>query len=378
MVLRVRADACPGVIATHEAADGAVARVRLPGGRITAAQLRVLAECARDLGDGSIHLTSRGNVQLRGLAPDDKALIPRLRAAGLLPAPRHERVRNILASPLSGLRGGLVDVRPLISALDAAVCARAETADLPGRFLFALDDGRGDVAGEDPDVCWQARKVDATRSWGTLLIGGRDTGLVVSFDDAVATLVESAIRFAAVRKTAWRVRELPDPGVLIGRVLEAAPSAPPMAPCPLGEFQRDDGGRGMVVAPVLGQLSARQASRIADFTDWAVVTPWRSIVLPVAAEVSDDGLITDPAAPAARISACIGRPGCARSRADVRAQARRLMLEPLPADVRIHVSGCERRCGKPRQPCMDVVAGQHKPEIRVPKAGTRAAEESTG
>jgi precorrin-3B synthase len=49
---RARADACPGVFTPHDAADGALARVRLPGGRVTAAQLRVLAGCADDLGDG--------------------------------------------------------------------------------------------------------------------------------------------------------------------------------------------------------------------------------------------------------------------------------------------------------------------------------------
>ncbi|HZG89684.1 MAG TPA: precorrin-3B synthase, partial [Pseudonocardia sp.] len=52
---RARADACPGVFTPHDAADGALARVRLPGGRVTAAQLRVLAGCADDLGDGRVH-----------------------------------------------------------------------------------------------------------------------------------------------------------------------------------------------------------------------------------------------------------------------------------------------------------------------------------
>src|SRR5213080_3612546 len=145
---RARADACPGVFATHDAADGALARVRLPGGALDAAQALVLAGCADDLGDGAVHLTSRGNAQLRGLAKDDPELVRRLSGAGLLPAPAHERVRNFLASPASGIAGGLADVRPLVAALDTAVCARPELTGLPGRFLFALDDGRGDVSGE--------------------------------------------------------------------------------------------------------------------------------------------------------------------------------------------------------------------------------------
>src|SRR3954451_13470638 len=93
---RARADACPGALQTHAAADGALARIRVPGGLLSAAQLRVLAAATRDLGDGGLELTGRGNVQLRGL-PDDRVteLGDRLAAAGLLPSPTHERVRNV-------------------------------------------------------------------------------------------------------------------------------------------------------------------------------------------------------------------------------------------------------------------------------------------
>jgi precorrin-3B synthase len=49
-------------------------------------------------------------------------------------------------------------------------------------------------------------------------------------------------------------------------------------------------------------------------------------------------------------SACVGRPGCAKARADVRADA---VFRP---GLRAHFSGCERRCGKPSQSHVDVVA----------------------
>src|SRR5690242_17852663 len=108
---RTRTDACPGALQTHAAADGALARVRVPGGLLTAEQLLVLARAARELGDGALELTSRGNVQLRGLGEDDvPALGELLAGAGLLPSATHERVRNVLASTLSGRAGGLVDV----------------------------------------------------------------------------------------------------------------------------------------------------------------------------------------------------------------------------------------------------------------------------
>lgn len=454
MVLRAQADACPGVFAPHDAADGAVARVRLPGGRITAAALRVVAGCADDLGDGSVHLTSRGNVQLRGLDRGDDAvvdaLVRRLSAVGLLPAPEHERVRNFLASPLSGLAGGLVDVGPLAGELDVAVCARPETARLPGRFLFALDDGRGDVSDEGPDLCWRA----VSSGTGALLLAGQDTGLRIPVSEAVSALVAVALRFLEVRGAAWRVHELRDPAMVLDCLTGARGTCPAgargtaarlaqagsLAPCPLGEFARDDGGTGMVVAPVLGECTSGQLRAIADLlTDVtaptapartaeraapaqgataraataqeataraapaqettaraataqeamaraapartaaartapaqeamartapaqaataravAVITPWRSIVLPGTGDLAGTGLLAGPGERAAGVSACIGRPGCAKSRADVRANARSL-LEVLPAGVRVHFSGCERRCGRPHGPHLDVVA----------------------
>ena len=72
-------------------------------------------------------------------------------------------MRNIVASPLSGLDGrGLPDVRPWLSALDRLLCASDAARALSGRFLFALDDGRGDVAALDADVTVRARPADGS------------------------------------------------------------------------------------------------------------------------------------------------------------------------------------------------------------------------
>src|SRR5262249_31900538 len=78
-------------------------------------------------------------------------LTDELTRVGLLPSLSHDRVRNVLASPLAGLDGG-PDLTGIVRALDAALCARPRLAELSGRFLFAVDDGRGDVAGLGADV----------------------------------------------------------------------------------------------------------------------------------------------------------------------------------------------------------------------------------
>jgi len=399
--LRERVDACPGVFAPHDAADGALARVRLPGGAVDAAALQVVAGCAEELGDGRVHLTSRGNLQLRGLTRTP-ALAQRLTEAGLLPSVTHERVRNVLASPLSGIAGGVADVRGMAAALDRGLCARPGLAALPGRFLFALDDGRGDVAAEEPDLCWQAvseRAVPASSvdpaTAGVLRVAGVAVA-AVDLADAVPALLEAAEAFLALRAadggTAWRAAELPDAPARIAAALGLAGAAGVSRVTPLalsvsgvtlltsaeqaattgavpGPVRRDDGGVALVVAPLLGELTADQVRLLADPAPPAsgptrVVTPWRTVVLPdprpptahLTAHLADAGLVVAPG-PAADVSACAGRPGCAKALADVRADARAALSHPSgPPAGRVHVSGCARRCGAPRTAHIDAVA----------------------
>ncbi|MBB3661555.1 precorrin-3B synthase [Prauserella sediminis] len=375
--VRLRADACPGVLATHDAADGPLARVRLPGGGLSPAQAQAVAACATELGDGAVHLTSRGNLQLRAVSDVD-ALVGRFAEAELLPSPGHERIRNILGSPLSGLArrrvpetsesggaggagdaepGRIADVRPLVRELDAVVCATPELTGLPGRFLFALDDGGGDVAA-DADLCWRATAADT----GAVLVAGTDTGLRVPASRAAAAMVAGAQAFDEIRATAWRIHEIdPSPVVAALRPYASADTEPVpqrfAPPAPVGPVP---GVHAVVAAPRFGQLSAdtlRQLAGRAGDGRALTVTPWRTVVVhdtsPGDLAVFPD-LVVDPADPLLGVSACIGAPRCAKSHADVRADA----LALAPDGISAHFAGCSRRCGRPGGSHIDVVAAE--------------------
>ena len=58
---------CPGALRPMASGDGLVLRVRAPNGRLEPDQARRIAELARRHGNGLIDLTSRANLQLRGL-----------------------------------------------------------------------------------------------------------------------------------------------------------------------------------------------------------------------------------------------------------------------------------------------------------------------
>jgi precorrin-3B synthase len=382
---RPPADRCPGVLRLIEAADGHLARVRLPGGLVTAGQLRTLARLAGEMGDGRIELTSRGNVQLRALAAGAAArLTDELTVAGLLPSLDHDRVRNVLASPLAGLDAGR-DLAPLVRALDAGLCARPRLAQLSGRFLFAIDDGRGDVAGLGADVIAVARAGDASVN-----------GLAVRPDVVVAAMLAFAEAFlderAALGSGAWRIADLPGgasrvravvaerfglPAALGPATCVAALPAASCATRPVGivasyrtadcegrgESVLDGGAPAVVLLAPLGRLTVAQAGWLAGQAGGraARVTPWRSVVLPdqadapgVLREAAGLGLGVDEQSPWLHVTACAGRPGCASALADVQADAVQL-ASAWPGRL-VHVSGCGRHCGRPAATEVDVTA----------------------
>jgi precorrin-3B synthase len=349
-----RADRCPGVLRPHPAQDGAVVRVRIPGGQTSGTALGRMSRIAQEFGSGDLQLTSRASLQLRGLPdPLPDGFIRAVREAGFLPSETHERVRNIVASPLTGISGGAVDVRPMVAILDAALCAAPRLASLPGRFLFAVDDGRGDVSGTPFDLGYRA--VDHDQGW--LLIGGSGRGLPVSATDAVEMLLDLAHQFLEASQGSrgvWHVRDLANWATGIADV-RAITLQHAMTGTPLGAIA----GAASVKVP-LALLSPGQAETVeACAMGPVVITPSRGLVLPGAARYLTDlaaaGLVDDPTSPWSAISACIGAPSCQQSLINTRAYATALAQSRSPLQ-RTHISGCERRCGAPAEPHQDLVA----------------------
>lgn len=348
-----RADRCPGVLRPHLAQDGAVVRIRIPGGQTTGASLGRLSRIAQEFGCADLQLTSRAGVQLRGLPdPVPASLVDAVRDAGFLPSDTHERVRNIVASPLTGISGGVVDVRPLVVRLDAGLCADPDLVNLPSRFLFAIDDGRGDVTGSSFDLGY--RPVDQDHGWA--LIGGA-FGIVVSQADAVALLLDLAHQFLAASRRAggvWHIRHLPE-WVTSLRGVRKSELSHVTTDTPLGAV----GDAASVQVPLALLTPAQAATVEVAATGPVVITLSRGLVVAGAARhlpsLAEAGLIDDPDSPWSAISACVGAPSCQQSLINTRAYATALAQSGSFLG-RTHVSGCERRCGAPARAHVDLVA----------------------
>ncbi len=358
-------DKCPGLVRPYPSADGLIVRLRSGGRPLPVATLRMVSALATEYGDRTVQITSRGGLQLRALPePLPGELSDRIVHAGLLPSDTHELVRNIITSPLTGLDGGLDDLRDLAREFDEALCADAALAHLPGRFLVAFDDGRGDVLGEHVDLGYQATGPGG----GAVYAGGHERGWHVARADVIPALLALAHAFlvarAALEPIPWRVDELPEP-------LDAGLDAPAAGPGTVAAGRTPLGvaGSSVVAGVPLGLLTpdhidAIAAAARAAGSDTVVISPWRSVVVPGGAGASEElthaGLICSEESAWARIGACTGSPGCARSTIDTHSLARDLAegldLDPEGGTAPIYISGCDRRCGSPAGTYVDLLA----------------------
>ena len=296
-----------------------------------------------------------------------------------MPSHTHERVRNIVASPLSGRVGGTTDIRGLVTELDEAIQSEPALAELPGRFMFGVDDGRADTSGLGADV--GAHFLDQTfldqasldQTEAALLLAGRDTGVRLRRPDTVPALVTVAKRFAAIRGKGWRVAELADVAPLLEHfTADAAPGAtwPAVVRPPVGWLPQDDGRVSLGAAVPLGVLLARVAEYLAAIGAPLVITPWRSVLI---CDLDDGvaeaalrvlapmGLVFDESSPWLSVERLrTGSPGCEHSAADVRADAAAAADGPRHRPARATPAlacGCERACGSPAGRCG---AGRHR------------------
>ncbi|GAA1054259.1 hypothetical protein GCM10009570_28480 [Dietzia natronolimnaea] len=277
---RTRTDMCPGVLRPWPAEDGALVRLRVPGGRVSPESLAALHRVAARYGDDDVHVTTRANLQLRALpmSRDGRLgdeVVAAIAATGLLPAPSHELVRNVLVSPLTGLVGGRADLRPVTDRLDAGLRADPALAGLSGRFLFVLDDGRGDLVDRPGDLGLAV--LDAAT---VQLRVGEDWSAVVPLEGAADRLLDLARAFAAARGAGpdapWHVRELPVPLAAARPGDDRLPTpipALPYGPVPgsSGRIEHVGAGDGVLTRAVIDRLTGDDVTEL-------IVTPWRGVL----------------------------------------------------------------------------------------------------
>ncbi|GLK67528.1 precorrin-3B synthase [Hansschlegelia plantiphila] len=358
---------CPGVLHLAAMADGGLARLRVPGGSLSATQARVIAEAAARMGSGVIDLTNRANLQIRGLSLDAG---PRLAAAlfeiGLGADGPADRRRNILLDPFSGLDPAEVrDCRPLAQALDRALTQAGWIGALSPKFSFAID------GGSEAGIGAIASDVSATAvPEGVEVVFGTGAFAVTAAPEAaVSALLTIADSTARLGPDA-RARDLQ-----VTATVDALCALPGVRTAPIAQRRSMSARYGAiptriadeaaVAVPVpVGRLDAPMLIWLADQAEaegdgTLRLAPWSAVVLPGVARDRAAALLAGseavgftPVAVAERLSvvACAGAPACERAREPAKALGAALLAlaaEPgrLPASLaQVHLSACAKGC----------------------------------
>jgi precorrin-3B synthase len=362
---------CPGALTPMPTGDGLLARVRASSGRLDLDQARGVAECARACGNGAIELTSRGNLQLRGIR---EAALPelheRLARLGLVDDdPRVERARNIVASPLADLDPeAAFDVGPIVAALEARIANEPALRALPTKFSFVIDaGGRWPLGDVDADIRFQAAGTEFV-----VMLAGDASGLAHSHGELPEIAARLAGAFLALAGDGpVAPRRMPaltrrDGAATVFRAaglsanVTAAPSRATIPRDIVGPL-RFPAQIGLGAAPPFGRVDAGAFAGLVHAARrrgaaGLRLTPWRVVVAIGldalgAARLADDvaalGFITSPDDSRLGVVACPGAPACAHAGSEAPADAR-VLAAALAArgGVALHVSGCAKGCAR--------------------------------
>ncbi|MEH2296393.1 ferredoxin--nitrite reductase [Nostoc sp.] len=125
-------------------------RLRMPNGILSSSQMRILAQVVQRYGDdGNADITTRQNIQLRGIRIEDLPdIFNRFDAVGLTTVQSGmDNIRNITGDPVAGLDADeLYDTRELVQQIQDMLTNKGEGnpefSNLPRKFNIAIAGGR--------------------------------------------------------------------------------------------------------------------------------------------------------------------------------------------------------------------------------------------
>jgi ferredoxin-nitrite reductase len=161
--------------------DGYMARLRIPGGQLTSAQLREIASITDQLTTGYLQVTTRANLQVRHITPKDAPeFLRRIQAIGLhTRGAGADNIRNLTCDPTSGVDADeRVETLPIVQQLGLVILNHREFYDLPRKFNIAFHGGGRIPTVEDTnDIGWKAVRV-----WTPAELAATEAGAVRSGD----------------------------------------------------------------------------------------------------------------------------------------------------------------------------------------------------
>ena len=360
---------CPTLLSPMQSGDGWLARVKPSAGVLSAAAARLIADAARRHGNGHIDLTSRGNLQIRGLNPRSaEDFAETIIGAGLANTnPLLESVRNVIANPLGpDDSSAAFDSHAVARDIESMLAEEPVLWALPSKFGILVDGG-GALPLADITADIMVRSGEGATAvhldGGTLAAFCAPSSLTEAAKAfALAFLRLSAQRSEKPRRTRALVMAVGEEAIFAeaGLIAHAPIGLGSEAKLPIGFISLGYRSRSAFgVGLPFGRIEADALNALADISErygdgHVRTTPWRALLLTGIAAGEEDslrdevtalGLITDPADPRLNIFACVGAPDCMSAGVDARGDAARLAtIIGAGHNDMLHVSGCSKSC----------------------------------
>ena len=368
-------------------------RIKLPAGRITPEQLRVVGELSNEHGRGAGELTTRQTIQLHYLELGSLPVVfDRLRSVGLTTVGAcGDAVRNLTGCPVAGLaHDELFDVTPLQDEMTAFFYGNPDYSDLPRKHKISISAcAHRCNAPEINCISLVGILRDGEPGFAVLVGGGlssvpriaRDLGVWIRVDEAMPVLralldawkedlryrvsrVKARLKFMVDDRGPEGMREeveqrlgyaLPD------YTLEPLDREPADH---MGAEPEHDPGLSTLGVPVhLGLISGDQMLTVADLAATkgrdARVTRQQNLVLTgiadveaVSASLGEIGFPVDANRLRSNAIGCTGEPHCNFAVAETKTRLH-VLVEHLESrfgnevsELRLHLDGCPHACGQ--------------------------------
>lgn len=392
-----------GLFYVAPAQDSFMLRMRVPGGILSAHQLRGLAQMAADWGSGRADLTTRSNLQIREFQPKDIVrVLSKIQDLGMTSrGSGADNIRNITASPITGIDPEeLYDVAPLADALNRYILNSRDMYGLPRKFNVAFDNGGAiSVVADTNDIGFIAVEVKEGHGipagiyFRVLLCGitghkqfATDCGLLLRPDQTVAVAAAMIRVFAergdrTDRKKArlkylidkWGVEKFiskTEKLLAFPLIRVAASSCEPRKPINraghIGVHAQSQPGLHYIgVSVPVGRLPVDQMLALAKIAETCGsgelrLTVWQNLIIPnipaakleaAKAAILAAGLAFEAGTVLSGTVACTGNKGCRFAATDTKAHAVALanLLDSrfnIMQPVNLHVTGCPHSCAQ--------------------------------
>ncbi|SBT50773.1 nitrite/sulfite reductase [Micromonospora narathiwatensis] len=383
------------VLEPHELEDEFfMLRVRVDGGQLSLAQLRVIADISREFARDTADITDRQNIQFHWIRVEDMPEIwRRLEEVGLQTTEAcGDCPRIVLGSPVAGVaRDELLDPTPAIDEIVRRYVGDKRFSNLPRKFKTSIS-WLVDTPYEANDIAFLGVEHPEHGPGFDLWVGGGLStnpmlakrlgawvplaevpdvwaGVVGIFRDYGYRRLRNRARlkFLVADWGVEKFREVLEKEYLGRTLLDGpAPELPAKPVDHIGVYAQRDGRNYVGAAPVVGRVSGPQLARLADVVEAhgsgrVRLTPYQKLlVLDVAPERTDSlvaelrriGLEARPSAWRRGTMACTGIEFCKLAIVETKARGEELVarleerLRDFDADISIHLNGCPNACAR--------------------------------